>query len=180
MSLFGLELFSPPRIICLSHKVSPPCCSNSTDKREERWGLKSHGSGLRRVCAQRQAARGRRGGCSAAGHRGCGVQGQRGSRSEAPEKPRGEESGRGGAAGTGTGGGGGGPYVWIFLAKGCREACWSCARLQRAPLSPSLSRALKFHPETKTPMCARVTICLLSSTAATPASLASLPAAGNE
>lgn len=98
MSLFGLELFSPPRIICLYHKVSPPCCSNSTDKREERLGLKSHGSGLRRVCAQQQepgagAARGRRGVCGTGGHRGCRPQGQRRSRSEAPEEPRGERAG---------------------------------------------------------------------------------------
>lgn len=49
-----------------------------------------------------------------------------------------------------------GADVWILLAEGCREACWSCARLQRAPLSPSLSRALKIHPETKTSMCVRV------------------------
>lgn len=129
-------------------------------------------SGRRRGDGEGAAARL---GTGAAGSKGSGAAGVR-----PPKSPGGKRAGEEGPQEPGRGAGGGGPYVWIFLAKGCREACWSCARLQRAPLSPSLSRALKFHPETKTPMCARVTICLLSSTAATPASLASLPAAGNE
>lgn len=29
-----------------------------------------------------------------------------------------------------------GLHVWVFLAKGCREACWSAARLRRALLVP--------------------------------------------
>lgn len=134
--------------------ASPPSCSNSTDQQEERVRLRSHGSALRGVCTRQEeprvgdnerTARGLwRGWADRLQHTRSAL--QRGVRplrtaegvagKEGPQEP-----------------GEGELYVWVFLANGCREARWSCARLQRAPLSPSLSRALKIHPETKTSMC---------------------------
>lgn len=146
MNLFGLELFSSPRTVCFCHCTSPPSCSNSTDEREETLRLRSRGPALRRVCGARAvragAARRRAGGSGVDGQRRCRVRGQCCTREP---RLRGARGGRAGteepqqpAAGEGEGevGRTGGPlYVWnffsfffFFLAKGCREACWSFAR----------------------------------------------------
>lgn len=132
----------------------------------------------------RNFALGRRGDrAGAAAGTGRGAAGRSGSAaagSEAPEQPRGGESGQGGAAGTREGVRRWGWMSGFFWQRVAGKLAGAGPRLQRAPLSPSLSRALKIHPETKTSMCVCVTICLLSSAAATPASLASLLGAGNE
>lgn len=146
MNLFGLELFSPRgQYVCITEPPHPPA---AIPQRSERLGLRSRGSGPWCVWGGEGTPGGM--GRGAAGDTGCGCR-----RSEAPEEPRGERAGEEGLQEPGWRG----PYVWIFLAKGCREACWSCARLQRAPLSPSLSRALKIQPETKTSVCVCVRVC---------------------